>query len=225
MAITYGATPDKSIFPKTISGLTLWLDANDSSTLFDSDIGGNIVTNDGGAIGRWQDKSGNNRNFTQGAPYRPILKKSIQNNKNVIRFDGVDDAMYLSSTISSVGSFFLVFKNLSYKNYGVILNASTNFGFHSSIDGNYMYPSDFMTNENLNGSSITVPTFPTTTKLFDGVFKIFDTDTTGWNLQSLSTFTESVNGEYAEIIVYSSNLSEVNKNKIRNYLNNKWRIY
>ena len=112
MAITYGATPDKSIFPKTISGLTLWLDANDSSTLFDSDIGGNIVTNDGGAIGRWQDKSGNNRNFTQGAPYRPILKKSIQNNKNVIRFDGVDDAMYLSSTISSVGSFFLVFKNV-----------------------------------------------------------------------------------------------------------------
>ena len=44
MAVTYGTSPDKSIFPKTIGGLSLWLDANDSNTLFDSDTGGNIVT-------------------------------------------------------------------------------------------------------------------------------------------------------------------------------------
>jgi hypothetical protein len=57
---------DTSVFtPATISGLQLWLDAADSSTLFDATAGGSLVTTDGSAVARWADKSGNNRHATQ----------------------------------------------------------------------------------------------------------------------------------------------------------------
>jgi len=92
MATVYGTTPDKSVFPKTISNLSLWLDGNDTSTLFDSDTGGNQVVDDGTAVGRWQDKSGNNYHATQSnASLRAVFKRSVRNNKNTIRFDGIDD--------------------------------------------------------------------------------------------------------------------------------------
>lgn len=51
--------------PLTISGLQLWLDASDTSTLYDATAGGNLVTTDGSAVARWQDKSGNNRHAIQ----------------------------------------------------------------------------------------------------------------------------------------------------------------
>ena len=84
---------DTSIFtPATISGLQLWLDAADSSTLFDATAGGNLVTTDGAAVARWQDKSGNNRHATQSTTNaRPLLKTSIKNGRNGLRFDGSND--------------------------------------------------------------------------------------------------------------------------------------
>ena len=106
MAVTYGTSPDKSIFPKTIGGLSLWLDANDSNTLFDSDTGGNIVTSDSASVGRWQDKSGNNRHLTQSIQTdRPLLKTLIKNKKNILRFDGSSDFLRLDSAFMySAGS-------------------------------------------------------------------------------------------------------------------------
>jgi hypothetical protein len=42
--------------PKSLSGLSLWLDGADSST----------ITLNGTAVSQWSDKSGNSRNATQG---------------------------------------------------------------------------------------------------------------------------------------------------------------
>ena len=42
----------------------LWLDSSDVSTMYNSDVGGNIVT-DGEKVGRWEDKSGNNNHCTR----------------------------------------------------------------------------------------------------------------------------------------------------------------
>ena len=90
---------DTSVFtPATISGLQLWLDAADASTLFDATAGGNLVTTDGAAVARWQDKSGNNRHATQGtANARPLLKTGIKNARNGLRFDGVNDIIQTPS--------------------------------------------------------------------------------------------------------------------------------
>jgi hypothetical protein len=48
------------------TGLQLWLDGADVSTMYDATSGGSLVTNLG-AIARWQDKSGNSRHATQAA--------------------------------------------------------------------------------------------------------------------------------------------------------------
>lgn len=76
--------------PNTISGLSLWLDANvgvlnSSST---------AATNNN-AVATWQDQSGSNRNLTQSvATRRPLLLTNQKNNKSVLRFDGVDDVLF-----------------------------------------------------------------------------------------------------------------------------------
>ena len=51
----------------------LWLDAADAATLYDATSGGNLVVS-GGAVARWNDKSGNSRNATQAsASLRPTV--------------------------------------------------------------------------------------------------------------------------------------------------------
>jgi len=88
----FGGTTAAPFSPSDISGLQLWLDA--TTGLFDATSGGSAVTTDGSAVARWEDQSGNGRHFTQSTSNdRPILKTSIQNNKNVVRFDGSNDNM------------------------------------------------------------------------------------------------------------------------------------
>jgi hypothetical protein len=93
--------------PTSISGLQLWLDASDSSTLFNATAGGSLVTTDGSAVARWADKSGNNRHATQAtANARPLLRTGGNgiNSKTVLSFDGSND--FLTSSVTG-------FKNLS----------------------------------------------------------------------------------------------------------------
>jgi hypothetical protein len=100
--------------PMRVSGLQLWLDAADVSTLFDATSGGSLVTADGSAVARWQDKSGNGRHATQStANARPVLKTSIKNSKNVLRFDGSNDWLQSNFTSVSQYSMFIVCKRIS----------------------------------------------------------------------------------------------------------------
>jgi hypothetical protein len=82
----------RSFSPSNIAGLQLWLDA--TTGLFDATSGGNPVTTDGSSVARWEDQSGNSRHITQSILLsQPILKTAIQNGKNIIRFDGVNDIL------------------------------------------------------------------------------------------------------------------------------------
>ena len=83
--------------PTTISGLKLWLDASDSSTLFDATTGGSAVAANGG-VARWEDKSGNSHHVTQStSAARPLRKTGVQNGRDVVRFDGSNDFMQRAS--------------------------------------------------------------------------------------------------------------------------------
>lgn len=76
-----------SFSPINISGLALWLDASDASTLFTDDAGTTPATSDGDVIGKWADKSGAGRHHKQSTGARkPVLKKAAQNSKDVIEF-------------------------------------------------------------------------------------------------------------------------------------------
>ena len=76
----------------------LWLDASDSSTLFDAVSGGSLVAADG-AVARWEDKSGNSGHATQSsAGARPVRKTSSQNSLDTLLFGA--SAFVLSSSLS-----------------------------------------------------------------------------------------------------------------------------
>lgn len=83
--------------PKTISGLQLWLDA--TSGLYDATSGGSEIITDSSPIARWEDRSGNGIHFTQStANNRPILRTAQLNGKNIVSFDGTNDAIANASS-------------------------------------------------------------------------------------------------------------------------------
>jgi len=62
----------------------LWLDAADEST----------ITESGGAVSQWDDKSGNNNHVAQStSTLRPVVASNVLNSKPVIRFDDTDDRL------------------------------------------------------------------------------------------------------------------------------------
>jgi len=97
--------------PDDLPGLQLWLDAADAST----------ITESGGAVSQWDDKSGNGRNFTQGTgANQPTTGTRTQNSLNVFDFDGSDalvgpttpnlDAapveLFVACDVDGIGTFF-----------------------------------------------------------------------------------------------------------------------
>ena len=73
--------------PRQISGLGLWLDASDASTI-------TIAT----GVSAWNDKSGNGRNFAQATgANQPARISAGQNGRNTVRGDGINDYMTMSS--------------------------------------------------------------------------------------------------------------------------------
>ncbi len=96
--------------PLDIPDCALWLDAADASTLFDATSGGSQVTT-GGAVARWNDKSGRGRHATQGtSANRPAYSGSI-GGKAALTFDGTDDAMATgleSASLTGYATFFCV---------------------------------------------------------------------------------------------------------------------
>lgn len=70
----------------------VWFDAADAST----------ITSSSGAVGQWDDKSGNGRNVTQAtAAAKPTTGSNTQNGLNVLTFDGGDKLANTSPSIDS----------------------------------------------------------------------------------------------------------------------------
>jgi len=129
--------------PTSISGLQLWLDASDASTLFDATTGGSLVAADG-AVARWEDKSGNNRHATQAtSANRPVRKTTIQNGYDILRFDGSNDYIQTAG-FSKPGALtcFVVLKANSWNgstyraflNHGYVISAPSS-GMAAAIAG------------------------------------------------------------------------------------------
>lgn len=93
--------------PRSISGLRLWFDGADRSTMFDADTGGSLVA-DGAAVGRWQDKSGFGNHATQStANNRPAVTANAYSGRSALSFDGSNDSLLSSFNPStSLGSSF-----------------------------------------------------------------------------------------------------------------------
>jgi len=235
--------------PLTISGLQLWLDAADSSTLFNATAGGSLVTTDGAAVARWADKSGNNRHATQTtANARPILKTSIKNGRNVLRFDGTNDILTSTCSISGFASatVFGVFKRT-----GTFIGASLGYGGSAGLRlyGENGYPVYFdgrPTGSSAFSSSVAVAGQSTNFVLAGGICTktnmtayLNGTAAASTNV-SISTIIAQnrtdigalnppgqnfCSGDYSEILIYNSALTTTQRQQVETYLNSKWALY
>ena len=150
--------------PSNVTGLQLWLDASDASTLYDATSGGSLVAADGG-VARWEDKSGNNRHFTQStSSKRPARKTSQQNSLDTLLFDGSDDSLIGSNFASGTGGltiFSVVKRNATNAVHEIINKGVDNGGWLFRLtDTNApqisSYRDSTLTNSTLRGTSSSV---------------------------------------------------------------------
>ena len=240
---------DTSVWtPNLISGLQLWLDAADSSTLFDATAGGSLVTTDGAAVARWADKSGNNRHATQAtANARPLLKTSIKNGKNVLRFDGANDQLvgvpckwdgqvtvfYVAKTNNNAGYVF-------YDGSGNTNNDAFHFGWNAgkpTVYGNgwgsgrtpnassgVSYTGSFIMTSSVLGSSSSIfvnGATPTGSSVANGSLSQAANNNYVIGYETYWWF----NGDISEILIYNSALTTTQRQAVETYLNTKWALY
>ena len=228
--------------PSRIAGLQLWLDA--TKGLFDETSGGSPVTTDGATVARWEDQSGSGYNVLQStSANRPILKTAIKNNKNVIRFDGSNDALISASIPSNNLLTVSVFSVVSPTNFGGG-NAGRIFERGSGGFSNFMNFSSaiafFFGNVDIRGGSTTLSAFNLITST-----AIIGTGTANTRINRLLAVSGNMgtspnlanttyqignrtagdrgfNGDIAEIIIYDNLLTSLQIDQVETYLYNKW---
>ena len=106
-----------SIFdPTTVSGLLVYLDAGDASTLFTDTGKTTLVSADAQAVACIADKSGQGNDLTQATSgNRPAYKVAIQNGLSVLRFTRatpsyIDRSTYVGGSVSQPVTWFFVCK-------------------------------------------------------------------------------------------------------------------
>ena len=82
--------------PRQLPTLVGWFDADDPLTVYDATTGGSLVTTQGGAVKRWEDKSGRGNHATQSDNAAPKLQitSGTLNNKRVLAFTRIAGTQY-----------------------------------------------------------------------------------------------------------------------------------
>ncbi len=230
----------------TPSSLTtsLWLDANDLSTL----------TYDGSfLVSQWNDKSGNGRNAKTSGVSRPLLSISGFNINNMITFDGVEDYINLSSTslFSSGNSNITIIAayraKVEYGLYGTLianypsgnfqylfggqLGYMTTWGIFNDSDL-YLDDDDYRQNINIitvsvrrNGSftgfkyGVQKNTVGNTASVYSGTGT-----SSGWKIGANYSNSQKGNMDLYELICMNSAISDSDREKVEGYLAHKWRL-
>ena len=235
--------------PKTIPALTLWLDAADSSTLFDATVGGSNVTTQDAPVTRWKDKSGHNFDAIQTvANSKPILKTAFINGRNCIRTDGVNDFMSSQANFNRYQSFtcFMVSRSSSIASMSLGFNVQTSTGtfLAANYEGyglsfgylrSYMgvpsilpvLGSGILKNNKkvaiLNGQKSTIEgTLPLNFASFTQQFPTEIGIIGTFDNGTKFTFTAA---DYCEILIYGTELTSIQRQQIELYLNQKWALF
>jgi len=209
----------------------LWLDAADTST----------ITESGGLVSQWDDKSGNGRNVVQATgANQPTTGTNTQNGLNVITFDGARRLRTASETTNSVATVFGVGNHTSTGLGGRFLS-----GFSTINYQNLLYPFSgiqtavLFAGIELNGPALSVAAnkyYFATWRLNGTSSQVFvqgrggTVGNAGANSASLATVGARGDnnlgfvGHIAEIIVVFSAVDENTRIVVENYLRNKWGV-
>ena len=219
--------------PASISGLQFWVDSADASTLYTDSALTTLAVADGDVIGGWKDKSGNSRNALQtDGTKKPVLKLAIQNGRNVVRFDGVNDNMTFSNWQSNPATVFLVVRSSSDTIFLSTL-AAANPGYPlfyyytgGNVYGQQGYLSGFTPANTYNQWTVTCSTTARTIRR-DGTAGTSAAGVVGAALYSkigeyddVSRYSQT--GDTLEILGYNSVLSGSDILVVESYLKAKW---
>jgi hypothetical protein len=231
--------PAPPFLPSDITGLQLWLDASDASTLYDATSGGSLVAADGG-VARWEDKSGNARHATQStSANRPTRKAAIQNGRDAIQLDGSNDVLTVSYTYGSQVSLFMVTSRAA--NTERYLFGGSNQSGTPAIISQYSSkafewfndPDRFTIQTTSTGVNLVVVTQQDSvavTGYYNGTQSATSSPSASISGKTLS-FLGAANATQAqaqitlcELVVYNSVLSSQDRQSVETYLMTKWGI-
>jgi hypothetical protein len=237
--------------PSDVSGLEIWLDASDISTLW-QDTGKSVaVTTDGQTVGAIADQSGNGNDFlADTAAKEPTYKENIFNSLSVLRFDGSSDWME-SSAIAALNTstitWFLVLKtdDIDTTQVAIRSNYSSNSALWGSlVISRLLYEQTRATGggainvsapiaENL---TITSGVWAADDSLASYRYGSFGGSTAGGTMSpsghiktilggdTASEGTALWDGDIGELVVYSAELSDEDRRGVEQYLTSKWGV-
>lgn len=211
-----------SVLPSTISGLILWLRAD------------SLGLSNGAAVEEWYDESPAGSNATQTGTACPLYIANAVNSLPVVRFDGVNDNMPLDSTVTTMRHYFIVAKWSGANNLTSILGRTTTpvmiYG-GTTATGLIIHQGNSYS-QVVNGTAYNNGVLlGSTAELYRDFnqFQIFNVTTTlnGMLVDDIGGILSNnyyFSGDVAEIIIYSSILTEANRLLVQNYLSRKYNI-
>ena len=228
--------------PKTIPGLTLWLDAADASTI-------TIAT----GVSSWLDKSGNGFNPTQATGgSQPAYTANLQGGLPGLVFDGVNDIMMTASNSTKMEpgtgfmSIFIVSKlttSTSLYNYGKGReNATSSANGWANSDARLQAGTSAPATNMGSSSIITLPETNASIKEWYFTGTTLDYLKDGASFGTQKSYSASVDSASVlaiggrpsltlfasfsafEFIIYNVGLSTGQRQQVRQYLGNKWGV-
>lgn len=222
--------------PTDLTGLQLWLDAADTST----------ITESGNAVSQWDDKSGNGFDVTQvvGAN-QPETMVSTIGGLNALKFDGDDDVLNNTSFIDF--STITIFVIAEYEAGGDVNQALVDINSGATNTGIMVYrevSSSKLRIFDPGQKNIIIPESVPITHIFTATVSLFSTtyhiDGVLMGEISSNTLTNTLNrvdigqlaelavftlkGSIGEVIVYDRAVSFSERNQVEAYLSKKWQI-
>lgn len=225
--------------PMQISGLVMWLDAANSSS----------ITQSGGLVSQWSDLSGQQNNATQATgSLQPTTNATKQNGNNVVDFSGTRYMQFANNNFfDSSFTAFVVAKTSTISSRGTFISrqqGSTAGGFNIRNNGDSTNFTAFAVGTGSTFSTVNISPSNTNFNVHTAWFSNF----TSYNVNNGTTSTagtitydnantstpllgaaaspavEILTGSIAEVIIYNSILSSSNRTSICRYLGTKWGI-
>ena len=214
----------------------LWLDAADSST----------ITESGGAVSQWNDKSGNSRHFSQStAGNRPAVATASLNSLNTVLFtqtsilsESIKELRSSAAYTANRGSIFIILKPASSQQAFAAVFQSRQQGLEGFRSAGSPNNQDTVTTNinttvgRINGTSISsfsptgnFHTYAANTALILGaVYPAASNISFIWSIgrDQFTDESRGFNGEVAEVVVVSQIDTTATHERIEGYLAHKW---
>lgn len=214
--------------PDDIAGLVAWF-TPDFGTYSDSGLT-TPVSADGSAVGGWDNQATGVTDATQGtAGSRPTLKTNIQNGLPILRCDGSDDFLGVTTYTTSAMTLLAVFKgeNMMFggsaaNEYVWAKNGSN--AFEVSYGGG-TFPTFAFTGQTTAFHLITIKHSGTNISVYkDGALVSTSAETAGQDLTYIGKYAGGLNfsGDLGDVLLYNTAISDSDRETIEAFEMERW---